>query len=244
MCQDLFITLHRMTNAHFQIVWLSCLARSMATSPTVAPDILPYEYTASPIGRNSGVLNGGEPHQNSVSRVSSNSGGFCAAKTGFDGLSSVALVRFCSNFRKAPGISSYRRNRTLWAPRALNRRVQNSVFLRRPSKTIYFHRSQTSFGSANFNDCIPHGWTASPLCMVAVETRLSVHVEPSGCGDGHCPILARGCALTNAQLCIMLLSTVRQVFGAMCCLCQMYRQGMSGGANHLKTWGLRAGRPM
>jgi hypothetical protein len=35
------------------------------------------------IGRNSGVLIGGEPHQNSVSRVSSNSGGFCAAKTGF-----------------------------------------------------------------------------------------------------------------------------------------------------------------
>jgi hypothetical protein len=40
----------------------------------------------SPIGRNSGVLIGGEPHQNSVSRVSSNSGGFCAAKTDFDGL--------------------------------------------------------------------------------------------------------------------------------------------------------------
>jgi hypothetical protein len=48
----------------------------------------------SPIGRNSGVLIGGEPHQNSVSRVSSNSGGFCAAKTDFDGLSSVVLVRF------------------------------------------------------------------------------------------------------------------------------------------------------
>jgi hypothetical protein len=52
------------------------------------------------------------PHQNSVSRVSSNSGGFCAAKTGFDGRSSVVLVRFCSNFLKAPGISSYKRNRT------------------------------------------------------------------------------------------------------------------------------------
>jgi hypothetical protein len=66
----------------------------------------------SPIGRNSGVLIGGEHHQNSVSRVSSNSGGFCAAKTGYDGLSSVVLVRFCSNFLKAPGISSYMRNRT------------------------------------------------------------------------------------------------------------------------------------
>jgi hypothetical protein len=52
----------------------------------------------SPIGRNSGVLIGGEPHQNSVSRVSSNSGGFCAAKTGFDGIGSVVLVRFYQKF--------------------------------------------------------------------------------------------------------------------------------------------------
>jgi hypothetical protein len=52
----------------------------------------------SPIGRNSGVLIGGEHHQYSVSRVSSNSGGFCAVKTGFYGLSSVVLVRFCLIF--------------------------------------------------------------------------------------------------------------------------------------------------
>jgi hypothetical protein len=74
--------------------------------------LMARQYLVSPIGRNSGVLIGGEHHQNSVSRFSSNSGGFCAAKTGFDGLSSVVLVRFCSNFLKAPGISSYRRNRT------------------------------------------------------------------------------------------------------------------------------------
>jgi hypothetical protein len=72
----------------------------------------PISGMVSPIGRNSGVLIGGEPHQNSVSRVSLNSGGFRAAKTGFDGLKSVVLVRFIRNFPKAPGISSYRRNRT------------------------------------------------------------------------------------------------------------------------------------
>jgi hypothetical protein len=38
--------------------------------------------------------------------------GFCAAKAGFDGLSSVVLDRFCSNFLKAPVISSYGRNRS------------------------------------------------------------------------------------------------------------------------------------
>jgi hypothetical protein len=38
-----------------------------------------FKSLVSPIGRNSGVLIGGEPHQNSVSPVSSNSGGFCGA---------------------------------------------------------------------------------------------------------------------------------------------------------------------
>jgi hypothetical protein len=49
--------------------------------------------------------------------------GFCGVRAGFDVHSSVVLVRFLLN---------------LLAPRALNRRVQNSVFLRRPSKTIDF----------------------------------------------------------------------------------------------------------
>jgi hypothetical protein len=31
---------------------------------------------------------------------------FCGVKTGFDGLSSVVLVRFLWNFPQAPGISS------------------------------------------------------------------------------------------------------------------------------------------
>jgi hypothetical protein len=58
--------------------------------------------------------------------------GFCAAKTGFDGLSSVVLVRFCSNFPKAPGISSNKRETGLLAlgPSSLGplKRVQTLVF--------------------------------------------------------------------------------------------------------------------
>jgi hypothetical protein len=52
-------------------------------------------HEVSPIGRNSGALIGGEPHQNSFFW----SFGFCGAKTGFDGLSPVVLVRFLKNFR-------------------------------------------------------------------------------------------------------------------------------------------------
>jgi hypothetical protein len=48
----------------------------------------------SPIGRNSGVLIGGEPHQNSGFRSFRFLRSFCAAKAGFDGLNSVVLVRF------------------------------------------------------------------------------------------------------------------------------------------------------
>jgi hypothetical protein len=70
--------------------------------------MLPVEMSISPIGRNSCVLIGGEPHQNSVF----GSFGFCGVKSGFDGLSTVVLVRFPLNFSKPPGISSYERNRT------------------------------------------------------------------------------------------------------------------------------------
>jgi hypothetical protein len=49
------------------------------------------EETTFPIGRNSGVMMGGEPHQTQFFKLF----GSCGVKAGFDGLGSVVLVRFC-----------------------------------------------------------------------------------------------------------------------------------------------------
>jgi hypothetical protein len=65
-----------------------------------------------PIGGNFVVLISGEPHQNSVFRSFNFLRGVCAAKTGFDGLSSVVLLRFHLKFSLSPGISSYGRSQT------------------------------------------------------------------------------------------------------------------------------------
>jgi hypothetical protein len=106
-----------------------CRIFSTVSLPFVAVGAL-----VSPIERNSGVVIGGKPHQNSVFRVI-----WFLRRINRFRRSPVVLVRFLLNFRLGAWNLFLKRNRTIaLGPSSLAPARSRLVFLRRPSKTIDF----------------------------------------------------------------------------------------------------------